>query len=85
MFLFTRDCFLNHCSMKPLVICQPPSKFDMFIFLFTYNLFHIIFVLNEGPEFCIFGGGTQKRGQSSKQGKQTRVKLWYKCKEVLIN
>ena len=28
MFLLASDDFLNHCPRKPLVICQPRSKFD---------------------------------------------------------
>ena len=35
MFLLTRDGFLNHCPVKPLVICQPLIKFDMCSILFV--------------------------------------------------
>ena len=64
MFLLARDGFLNHCPMKPLVICQPLSKFDMFIFIISHKMYSILFFLEMwGPEFCILGGITQKRGQ----------------------
>ena len=36
-------------------------------------------------EFWLFGGGTQKRRGNFKSGDQTRIKLWYRCKGVLIN
>ena len=39
MFLLKRDGFLNHCPMKPFVICQ----FDMFNFVISYDVLHIIF------------------------------------------
>ena len=56
MFLLTRDNFLNHCLMKPFVICQ----FDMFTFVVPHT---IIFSVNRGePEFWICGEGSQKEG-----------------------
>ena len=59
MLLLTRDDFLNHCPIQPLVICQTLSKFYIFTFCcFTCNVFHIIFSLNES-EFWIPGGGRQ--------------------------
>ena len=59
--------------MKPLVICQPRSKFDMFIFVVSYTMCSILF-------FSL----TQKVG-NFQTGEQTRMKLWYRCKKVLIN
>ena len=36
MLLLTRNGFLNHYPMKPFVICQPVSKFDMFSFVVSH-------------------------------------------------
>ena len=37
-----------------------------------------------GAEFWIFSGGTQK-WDNFQRGVLTKMKLWYRCKEVLIN
>ena len=73
MVLLTIDGFLNHFPMKSLVICQPRGKFDMFAFVyFTYNVVHIIF------------SGTQK-GSNFQRRDENRLKVWYRCKDALIN
>ena len=58
--------------MKPLIICQPRIKFDMFTFVVSHTMCSIFFYV------------TQKEG-NFQGGDETRMKLWYICKEVLIN
>ena len=83
MFLLTGDGFLNHCPIKPFVIYQ----FDMFTFFVSHTMCSILFFSGNWsePEFWIFEGGTQKLWAIFKMGDQTRMKLWYRCKEVLIS
>ena len=74
--------------MKPLVICQPLSKIDTFIFVVSHTMCSIFFfsVNRWGTRVLDFRlGNTNGRGRNFQKGDQTRVKLWYKCKEVLIN
>ena len=86
MLLLTRDGFLNHCPMKPLVMCQPLSKFEYVHFCcFTYSVFHIIFSINGGTKVLDFWWGDTNEGAIFKEGDQTMIKIWYKCKEVIIN
>ena len=53
MFLLTRDGFIYHCPMKP-VICQLLNKFDMFTFVASHTVCSILsFSVNGGDR----GGG----------------------------
>ena len=82
--MLTRYGFLNHCPMKPAVVCQP--KFGMFTFVFSHIMCLIVFFFfNWGrkQDYWIFVGGTQKTGW--KWGFQNRMKLWCRGKDVLIN
>ena len=63
------------------------------MFIFSFLLFHIqclpyYFVYKWGDKSFGFLVGQHKRGcnfQRGRVGVQTKMKLWYKCKEVLIN
>ena len=73
MLLLTRDDFLNHCSIQPLVICQTLSKFYIFTFrCFTCNVFHIIFSVNESEllnqSFGFLVGEDKRGGKFQRDG-----------------
>ena len=57
--------------MKPLVICQSLSKFDMFIFVVSHRKSYKFGGDGEGrgrPEFWIFGWGHKRRGNFQRGG-----------------
>ena len=58
MFLLTRDGLLNHCCVKPPVICQPVRKFDMLTLVALHTMCSILFFLSE---FWHFGGECNRR------------------------
>ena len=71
VFLLTRDGFLNHCPMKPLVICQPLRKFDMFTFVVSRIVCSILFFsVNEGNQSFGFLTGKRK-GEIFQKGIET--------------
>ena len=56
----------------------------MIILDIIFCIFEIIFSENQGePSFCILGGEHKRRTIFKEGG--TRIKLWYICKEFLIN
>ena len=61
MSLLTRDGFFNNYPVKPMVICQPLSNFDMFTFVVSHTVCSIlVFLKIGGNRVFIFGGEIQK-------------------------
>ena len=57
MFLLTRAGVLNHCLMKPFVICQ----FEMFTFVVSHTMFPTYFFCKSENQIFGFLVGEYKR------------------------